>query len=117
MAIDEDFELADIGRDGSIFMGRTLCCDGYDYNRTNSVFTHIHSDHLGDFFNQALHRCQIYTTKETRDLLSALRDESYDKKRQFHTVSLDDPKTLVKGEELNYKTMNVNTAKMIGDEN
>ena len=44
MAIDEDFELADIGRDGSIFMGRTLCCDGYDYNRTNSVFTHIHND-------------------------------------------------------------------------
>ena len=117
MTLDPDFELADVGTDGSIFMGRILCSDGYNYNRTNSVFTHIHSDHLGDFFNQALHRCQIYTTKETRDLLSALKNESYDKKRQFHTVALNDPKTLVKGEELNYETMNVNTAKMIGDEN
>ena len=37
MTLDENFELADVTKDGTVFMGKTVTCDGYDFNRKNAA--------------------------------------------------------------------------------
>ena len=119
MTLDENFELADVSKDGTIFMGKTVTCDGYDFNRKNAVYTHIHSDHVGRTFNKALQNVpgQIYTTYQTLKLLEALNGEDYEHRRQFHTVDPTDPKMLVKGEEIPHQVLNPNDSTMVGDQN
>jgi len=115
--VNENFELADVTKDGSILMGKLVVCDGYtfDLNRTKAVFTHIHSDHIEKGFNKAKQRCQIFITLQTRKLLERLGNTSFDRRRQFHTVSPDDPKLLVKGEELPLDVLDENDPQMIGN--
>ena len=121
MTLNENFELADVSKTGSVLMGKLLVCDGssYEEDRTKAVFTHIHSDHIfgpNGAFNKALQRCQIFTTRETMQLLEEILSTSFERKRQYHTVSLEDPKWLVKGDEIPYDVLDVNDSRMIGDE-
>jgi predicted metal-dependent RNase len=119
MTLDPNFELADVSKDGTIFMGKTVTCDGYNFNRKNAVYTHIHGDHIGRTFNKALQNVpgQIYSTYQTLKLLEALNGESYERRRQFHKIDPTDPKMLVKGEEIPYEILDSNDSTMVGDQN
>ena len=69
---------ADIKQDGSILLGEHTVCDGANYGRQIGVFTHIHRDHT-DLLGKAMQECsQIYVSKPTLEMLSALEQDYTD---------------------------------------
>lgn len=66
---------ASIAVDGTIVMGRNIICDGFMHQRENSVFTHIHEDHVRNY-ESSLGLCSVYVTKETKELLLKVKDQT-----------------------------------------
>ena len=90
-------DCARITVNGTIILGRLIACDGHDYSRNHFVFSHIHSDHVGDFVGKCLHNGQVYTTKATMDLLEAIEFDTYARRTQFHVLEYDKPKLIEYG--------------------
>lgn len=73
--IEDPFRYSRLLDDGSILMGDSVVCDGYDEGRTTGVFTHIHTDHIAKF-SKALGRCdKILASNATYKMLVALQGE------------------------------------------
>lgn len=91
---------ASVESNGAILLGKHTVCDGMSYGRKIGVFTHIHEDHIR-MFNSAMHNCSnIFVSKPTYDMLSALEmnyKHHMDLKLYFkgrHVQALDFNKTL-----------------------
>ncbi len=70
-----ELDHARIASDGSIFMGKNFCADGFSFQRKYSIYTHIHEDHIGQF-DSSLGYCDlIIASKATVDLLKAIKGE------------------------------------------
>jgi putative mRNA 3-end processing factor len=66
---------ASINNDGAVLIGKYVACDGIDFERRISIFSHAHGDHIGQF-ETALSICSsVFVTEETKDLLVALRGD------------------------------------------
>lgn len=85
--IEDPFLYARLLEDGSILMGNSIVCDGYQEGRTTGVFTHIHTDHIAKF-SEALGRCdKILVSNATYKMLVALHGEPV--KYHANLVSMD----------------------------
>lgn len=79
-----------ITENGSVCLGRSVVCDGFELGFHAAVFTHIHHDHI-DVFGTCMHHYPVYTPKITADLLSTLMEDTYSRRIQFHAVDYDSP--------------------------
>lgn len=86
-------ECVDITHNGTICMGKSLICDGFEPNYHAAAFTHAHSDHIGHF-ESCMHRYNVYVSKITSDLLSALTGDKYHIHTQFHPINYDDKRMI-----------------------
>ena len=61
--------------DGTICIGNKIVCDGFLYDKPVAIFTHIHEDHIRQI-DSALNCCDVYVSKQTKDLLIEIKDDS-----------------------------------------
>ena len=83
-----------ISENGAICLDKSLVCDGFVSGYDNAAFTHIHSDHVDKYFDTCMHRCDVYTTKITGDLLETITGENYSLRTHFHKLNYKSPKML-----------------------
>ncbi len=75
VAQDELKQKAEIKPNGSILLGKYCVCDGFDWDRSLRIISHVHGDHLSRF-ERSLGFCdQILLTPESRDLLIAMKGD------------------------------------------
>lgn len=79
-----------ITENGSVCLGRSVVCDGFEPGFHAAAFTHTHHDHI-DVFGTCMHHYPVYTSKITADLLSTLMGDTYSRRIQFHAVDYGSP--------------------------
>ena len=95
MESDDLFKQVKITPEGAICLGdKVLVCDGFDGGHKAAVFTHIHSDHMGDKFGTCMHHYPVYMSKITLDLLAAATDDIYEHKTQLHVINYREPQRI-----------------------
>lgn len=78
---------ASITSKGAVLLGEHVSCDSHDESRALRVVTHAHYDHLMGL-NQSLQKCEaVIMTPATRDLLTVLRNPSFQKIKSVHPLS------------------------------
>lgn len=93
-----------ITENGSVCLGRSVVCDGFEPGFHAATFTHIHHDHI-DMFGTCMHYYPVYTSKITADLLSALMEDTYSHRTQFHAVDYGSSQDVVFGERTDSLTL------------
>ncbi len=84
------FNKASITASGAILLGSSVVCDGFEEGRKTAIFTHIHTDHT-EAFPTCLGRCDnVYVSKQTYDLLTAMEGEYLSLKNNFHGINYKD---------------------------
>lgn len=83
-----------ITRNGSICLGKSLVCDGFENEYKSAAFTHAHHDHVADGFERCMHQCAVYTSKITAELLEAITADTYMGRTQLHKLDYDSPQML-----------------------
>ena len=103
---DQDlFKNISITKDGTICLGQSVICDGFESGYHASVFTHIHSDHLSDKFATCMHRYNVYCSKITSDLLESMTEESHARKTQYNRIDFDSPQLIRFGDKVDVLTL------------
>ena len=91
------FQQIRITENGSVCLGRSVVCDGFELGFYAAAFTHIHHERI-DMFGTCMHHYPFYTSKITADLLSTLMEDTYSSRNQFHAVDYDAPQNVRFGE-------------------
>ena len=99
---DELFRQAEVTYDGAVCLDESVVCDGYKEGFDTAVFTHIHSDHVTERFGTCLHRCCVYASKTTLDMIEALTGSSYKIHTQVHRMQTGEPVMLRRGSACDY---------------
>jgi putative mRNA 3-end processing factor len=68
-------DLAKITKKGAILLGKYLCCDGFDIQRSAGAITHFHGDHIVGFEECLSTYKNIFVSELTRDLLIAVKGD------------------------------------------
>lgn len=102
MADTDLFDQIRITSNGAVCLGRSIVCDGFEPGLHAAVFTHIHRDHTGHFFEKCMHRYPVYASKITADLLGALKDDEYSRRTQFRAIDYKIPQSIRLGEHMDY---------------
>jgi hypothetical protein len=66
---------AEIKKDGAILLGKHCVCDGFDWDRSLSIISHVHGDHLNKFATSLGFYEKILVTHATRDMLIAMEGD------------------------------------------
>ena len=82
---------ASVSRAGAVLLGKSVACDGFDWDRPVGVITHIHRNHIEDF-ETTLGFCEpILVSSATKDLLVALKGDHLLIRRNLNSVSFGAP--------------------------
>lgn len=87
-------EDAVITLNGTILLGNLVACDGHDYSRQHFVFSHIHSDHVGNHLSTCMYHGHVYASLQTIELLEAINNDEIKRKKQVHVLSMNKPYTI-----------------------
>lgn len=104
MTLDELLANVRITRDGAIGL-KSVVCDGFESGYHAAAFTHAHSDHASDRFESCMHRYNVYVSKTTRDLLEAIRNDTYRGRTQLHTLDYGSPTPINYDGKMDYLTL------------
>ena len=102
---DELFSKVKITENGTVCLGKSLVCDGFEQGYHAAAFTHIHSDHVSNSFETCMHQYRVYTSKITGDLLEAITEDTYSGRTQFNRIDYDYPQLIKFNDHGDYLTL------------
>ena len=88
------FSKVKITDNGTICLGKSLICDGFENGYCAAAFTHVHYDHIASGFERCMHQYNIYTSKITAEMLGAITGDTYARRTQFHQIDYDSPQMI-----------------------